>query len=75
MVNMIWKILIPENRIDFHDWKTVHAQDNYCQISFRQARINLKNLEKSGKLKYDSKSQGKCHKIPRAREKSGDIVV
>ena len=36
---------------------------------------DLKNLENSGNLECNSKSQGKCHKIPKVRENSGNFVV
>ena len=35
----LWEILILQICIDFHDRESLHVQENYCKILFRQVRI------------------------------------
>ena len=39
MANEVWKILIPQICIDFHDWKNRTCMNEIFQISFRHIRI------------------------------------
>ena len=41
MVNIAWKIVIPEICVDFCGWKTMHVQGNYCYGSQKQKMENF----------------------------------